>query len=69
MGFSHESVHKQEVFARKTNMFLLVEKGTTPTIHKILYRKTRDLVAEAQEEVVGGTAAKIDSGSDGVRER
>ena len=41
MGFSHKSVHKQEVFASKKNVllpFLLVEKGTTPTNHKIIWQ-------------------------------
>ena len=35
MGFSHESIHKQEVFAREKNTFLLLEKGTTPANHKL----------------------------------
>ena len=33
-------------------MFILVEKGTTPTKHKILWQ-TIDLVAEERGEVVG----------------
>ena len=44
-GFSHESVRKQEAFARKKKEpvvlpFLLVEKGITLTNHKIIWQTT-----------------------------
>ena len=60
-GFSHESICKLDVFASKKKTvllpFLLVEKDTTPTNHKIIWQ-TIYLFAEEQGEVVGGTAGE-----------
>ena len=62
MGFSHESVRKQEVFASKKKKLCYSlsywwKKAPHQPITK-LHGKPRDLVAEEQGEVVGGMVAK-----------
>ena len=51
MGFSHESVRKQEVFASKKTRSYWWRKTPHQPITK-LHGKTHDLVAEEQGEVV-----------------
>ena len=53
ISFYHESVRKQEVFASKTKCSYWWKKAPHQPITK-LYGIPRDLVAEEQEEDVGG---------------